>query len=46
MLSAAEVAAVRVAAERYRAAQAGLLALGEAGRAALAARLAGHRGTR
>jgi hypothetical protein len=46
MLPAAEVAAVRVAAERYRAAQAGLLALGEAGRATLAARLAGHRGTR
>ncbi len=46
MLPAAEVAAVRAAAERYRAAQAKLEADGEAGRAALIARLAARRGRR
>lgn len=44
MLPAAEVAAVRAAVERYRAAQAKLDADGEAGRAALIARLAARRG--
>ncbi len=44
MLPAAEVAAVRAAVERYRAAQAKLDADGEAGRAALTARLAARRG--
>jgi hypothetical protein len=46
MLPAAEVAAVRAAVERYRAAQAKLEADGEAGRAALIARLAARRGRR
>ena len=46
MLPAAEVAAVRAAAERYRAAQARVEADGEAGRAALIARLAPRRGRR
>ncbi|MGH3452360.1 MAG: DUF6788 family protein [Haloechinothrix sp.] len=43
MLPAGEVAAVRAAADRYRAAQAKLAAEGEAGRAALIARLAAGR---
>jgi hypothetical protein len=43
MLPAAEVARVRAAVERYRAAQAKLQADGEAGRAALIARLAAGR---
>jgi hypothetical protein len=43
MLPAAEVAAVRAAVERYRAAQAKLEAQGEAGRAALIGRLAAGR---
>ena len=43
MLPAAEVAAVRAAAERYRMAQAKLEAEGEAGREALIARLAAGR---
>jgi predicted Zn-dependent protease len=46
MLPASEVAAVRAAAERYRAAEAKLQATGEAGRAALARRLAARRGRR
>jgi len=46
MLPAAEVAAVRAAVERYRAAQAKLEADGEAGRAVLTARLAARRGRR
>jgi hypothetical protein len=46
MLPAGEVAAVRAAVERYRAAQAMLAADGEAGRAALIARLAARRGRR
>ena len=39
MLPASEVAAVRAAVERYRAARAGVEEAGEAGRAALVARL-------
>jgi len=46
MLPAAEVAVVRGAVERYRAAQAKLEANGEAGRAALIGRLAARRGRR
>jgi hypothetical protein len=46
MLPGAEVAAVRAAAERYRAAQARVEADGEAGRAALIAWLAARRGRR
>jgi hypothetical protein len=46
MLPAAQVAAVRAAVERYRAAQAKLEAQGEAGRAALIAALAADRGPR
>jgi hypothetical protein len=46
MLPAGEVAAVRAAVERYRAAQAKLEADGDAGRAALIARLAARRGRR
>lgn len=43
MLPAAQVAAVRAAVERYRAAQATLEAQGEAGRAALLAELAAEK---
>jgi hypothetical protein len=43
MLPASEVAAVRAAADRYRAAQATLEAQGEVGREALIARLAAGR---
>ena len=43
MLRAGEVAAVRAAVDRYRAAQAKLEAEGDAGRAALIARLAAGR---
>lgn len=46
MLPPGEVAAVRAAVERYRAAVGELEADGEAGRAALIARLAQARGTR
>lgn len=46
MLPADQVAAVRAAVERYRAAQARLEADGEAGREALISRLAVRRGTR
>ncbi|MHB8341666.1 MAG: DUF6788 family protein [Mycobacteriales bacterium] len=46
MLPAAEVAAVRAAAARYRSAQARLAATGEAGRAALVARLTARRASR
>jgi hypothetical protein len=46
MLPPGEVAAVRAAVERYRAAQAQLDAQGEAGRAALIERISAARGTR
>ena len=46
MLPPGEVAAVRAAVERYRAAQATLVAQGEAGRATLIGRLDADRGTR
>ncbi len=46
MLPPGEVAAVRAAVERYRAAQAKLEAAGEAGRTALITRLDAGRGTR
>jgi hypothetical protein len=46
MLPAAQVAAVRAAVERYRAAQAKLEARGEAGRAALITALSAGRGPR
>ncbi len=46
MLAPGEVAAVRAAVERYRAAQAKLEAAGEAGRTALITRLDAGRGTR
>lgn len=46
MLPSGEVAAVRAAVERYRAAQAKLEATGEAGRAALIGRLGDSRGSR
>lgn len=46
MLPAAQVAAVRAAVERYRAAQAKLETQGEAGRAALIAALAADRAQR
>lgn len=46
MLPPGEVAAVRAAVERYRAAQAQLDAQGEAGRVALIERISAARGTR
>jgi len=46
MLPPGEVAAVRAAVERYRGAQATLVAQGEAGRAVLIGRLSADRGTR
>ena len=46
MLPPAELAAVAAAVDRYRAAEAELAATGEAGRAALIARLAARRGRR
>ena len=46
MLPPGEVAAMRAAVERYRAAQAKLVAQGEAGRAALIGRLDADRDTR